>query len=185
MLMSQLEQADRIVVADGGSTDGTINIAVKGAVLAMGAEGRGQQLALGARHSGDASWFLFIHADNELPENWRESVARHISRHPKSIGYFRYRAKAKGLWPRIMDFWVGMRCQWWGLPYGDQGLLMSKSIYEELGGYPEQSLFEDVALITRIKTRLGRTTLRSLKGHMRLMCLNMLTKAFGPRGLKT
>jgi len=164
--LSQLSGADRIVVADGGSTDRTLAVAVQGAVLAMGARGRGQQLALGARHCADARWLLFIHADNKLPDNWRESAARHMTRHSKSAGYFRYRANAKGFWPRFMDFWVGMRCQWWGLPYGDQGLLISKAMYEEVGGYPAQSLFEDVALIDIIKTKLGRTMLRPLKGHM-------------------
>ena len=74
MLLPQLGDADRIVIADGGSTDGTIAVAVKNAVIAAGAKGRGQQLALGARHSGAADWLLFIHADNQLPPNWRASV---------------------------------------------------------------------------------------------------------------
>ncbi len=168
MMLPQLEGADRVVVADGGSTDGTIAAAIRGAVIAAGVRGRGQQLALGASHSSDAEWLLFIHADNQLPPNWLSSVKRHISHHPNAVGYFRYRANAKGFWPRFMDFWVGMRCQCWGLPYGDQGLLISKEMYEALGGYPEQRLFEDVALIDRIKSRFGRTSLRPLRGHMRI-----------------
>ena len=168
MLMPQLDGSDRIVVADGGSTDGTISVAVKTAVIAAGAKGRGPQLALGASHSGEADWLLFIHADNQLPHDWRASVNHHISRYPNSVGYFRYRANAKGFWPRFMDFWVGMRCQWWGLPYGDQGLLISKDTYNALGGYPQQTLFEDVAIIDAIKARFGRIALRPLRGHMRI-----------------
>jgi len=168
MLLPQLEGSDRIVVADGGSTDDTLNVAVSKAVIAAGAKGRGAQLALGATHSGAADWLLFIHADNELPNDWKASLQHHISRYPHSVGYFRYRAHAKGFWPRFMDFWVGMRCHWWGLPYGDQGLLISKDKYEAVGGYASQSLFEDVALIDAIKLRFGRTLLRPLKGHMRI-----------------
>lgn len=166
--LNELVGASRIVVADGGSADNTLNVAVRKAVLAVGAKGRGQQLSLGARHSGEADWLLFIHADNLMPANWRAAVDKHIERYPNSIGYFRYRANAKGFWPRFMDFWVGMRCQWWGLPYGDQGLLISKKMYDAVGGYPAQSLFEDVALVDAIKTKFGRTALRSLKGHMKI-----------------
>jgi len=168
MLLPQLGNDDRIVVADGGSTDGTLTEAVTKAVIAAGAKGRGSQLALGASHGGEADWLLFIHADNKLPTGWRTFVQQHMSRHPNSVGYFRFRADAKGFWPRFMDFWVGMRCHWWGLPYGDQGLLISKEMYEASGGYPEQSLFEDVALMDGIKARFGRTALRPLKAHMRI-----------------
>ncbi len=167
-VLSQLEEeADRIIVSDCGSSDDTIACAVKhGAVIAAGAKGRGQQLALGAGWAGEADWLLFIHADNKLPSNWRKLVNRHIKRHPTSVGYFRYRADGKGLWPRIMEFGVVMRCQWWGLPYGDQGLLISRKAYDAVGGYPEQSLFEDVAIIEAIKAKMGRDKLRPLTGFL-------------------
>lgn len=182
--LSQLAGSERVVVADGGSSDGTLNVALQGAVLAMGARGRGQQLTLGARHGADADWFLFIHADNKLPDEWSLAVKLHMKKHPNSAGYFRYRADAKGFWPRFMDFWVGMRCQWWGLPYGDQGLLISKSMYEALGGYPEQSLFEDVALIDSLKKRFGRTSLRPLKGHMLIDVSKYAAEGIWARGRK-
>ena len=65
-----------------------------------------------------------------------------------------------------MEFGVIMRCQWWGLPYGDQGLLISREAYDAVGGYPKQSLFEDVAIVDAIKAKLGRTKLRPLTGFM-------------------
>jgi len=184
MLLPQLDGAERIVVADGGSTDNTITVAVPKTLIAAGAKGRGQQLALGASHSGNAQWLLFLHADNQLPADWQKSVKGHISRHPKSIGYFRYRANGKGFWPRFMDFWVGMRCQWWGLPYGDQGLLMSKEMYEALGGYPAQSLFEDVAMIDALKVKFGRTALRPLRGHMLIDISKYKDEGIWARGRK-
>ena len=153
MLRQLTGKVDRIIVSDCGSADDTIACAVKyGAIVAAGAKGRGQQLALGADWAADADWLLFVHADNSLPDNWRDIVVRHIQRHPQSAGYFRYRANGKGIWPRIMEFGVLMRCQWWGLPYGDQGLLISRKAYEAVGGYPKQSLFEDVAIICLLYT---------------------------------
>jgi len=185
MLLPQLVgKADRIVIADGGSTDDTLAVGVKTAVIAAGADGRGQQLALGASWAGEAKWLLFLHADNQLPDNWFESVRNHIARHPKSVGYFRYRANAKGFWPRFMDFWVAMRCHWWGLPYGDQGLLISRAQYDELGGYPPQSLFEDVAIIDAIKAKFGRTSLRVLRGQMRVDVSKYNKEGIWSRGLK-
>lgn len=167
-LLPQLKGADRVVVVDGGSVDETIAVAVTRAVIAAGAKGRGQQLALGVTHALGADWLLLIHADNQLPKDWMRSVERHIARHPNAAGYFRYHADGKGFWPRFMEFWVGMRCQWWGLPYGDQGLLISRDMYEAVGGYPAQSLFEDVAIVDSIKEKFGRLALRPLKGRMRV-----------------
>lgn len=184
MVLPELDGADRIVVADGGSTDETLAVAVKHAVIAAGAKGRGSQLALGAGHSGEAEWLLFIHADNQLPGNWQALVLEHMTHHPNAIGYFRYRANARGFWPRFMDFWVRMRCQWWGLPYGDQGLLISKNMYEGVGGYPEQALFEDVAVIDAIKAKFGRTALRPLKGHMSIDISKYVDEGIWKRGCK-
>ena len=169
--------------SDCGSSDDTVACAIAhGARIAGGAKGRGQQLSLGASWSGEADWLLFIHADNILPPNWRSSIGRHIKRRPNSVGYFRYRADAKGLWPRIMDFGVAMRCQWWGLPYGDQGLLISRDIYEAVGGYPQQSLFEDVALIDKVSKTIGRDKLRPLKGHMRVDISRYAEKGIWTKG---
>lgn len=166
-ILRQLAAADRVVVADGGSTDASVAAAIAGgAVIAMGAKGRGQQLSLGAQHTAGADWLLFLHADNRLPECWHQSVVRHITRHPTSAGYFGYQADAKGFWPRFMDVWIGMRCQWWGLPYGDQGLLISREMYDALGGYKDMALFEDVDIIDRFKAKFGRTKLRGMRGRI-------------------
>ena len=184
-LLVQLRgKADRIVVADGDSDDATIAIAAPHALIAAGAFGRGQQLALGASWAGEADWLLFIHADNRLPENWENSVKRHINRHPSAVGYFQYRADAKGFWPRFMSFWVGMRCHWWGLPYGDQGVLISRDMYDAVGGYPAQDLFEDVAIIDAIKAQFGRTKLRPLKGHIEIDVSKYEREGIWARGRK-
>ena len=169
-LLGELSGAvERIVVTENQSTPEMFVEALKaGAIVATGASGRGAQLKLGAAWSQSADWLLFIHADNALPQNWRAMVHEHINKHPRSAAYFRFKAERKGWVSRYMEFLVALRCFWWRLPYGDQGLLISKQMYEEIGGYPEQILFEDVAIIDKIKAKYGRRGLRPLAGHMRV-----------------
>ena len=162
-------KAGRIVVSENQSTPQMMREALAaGAMIASGGKGRGGQLKLGGSWSGQADWLLFVHADNALPDNWLELSESHIKNHPHSAAYFRYKAARKGWTSRYMEFLVALRCFWWRLPYGDQGLLISKEMYEEIGGYPDQILFEDVAIIDNIKARYGRKALRPLKGYMRV-----------------
>lgn len=143
-----------VIVSDGGSTDETLDIAVGAkCVVALGASGRGAQLRLGAKAaclSGDADdWFLFLHADSQLPEDWQSVVTKAM--HGSDARYFKFRADASGMRARLMDRLVGLRCRVLGLPYGDQGLLISRHLYERVGGYAAMPLFEDVNLVERIR----------------------------------
>lgn len=169
LLLQQLaEHVDRIVVSDGGSSDATLARAVEnGAVLSLGERGRGGQLARGARWSHQAEWLLFVHCDCQLPENWPSLVAQHIQKYPNKVGYFRYGADSHRFGARFMEFLVGLRCFWLKLPYGDQGLLISRQMYDEAGGYKTLSLFEDVEFIRRLRKTYGRSVLRCLPGLMK------------------
>lgn len=153
-LLSQVEGADDSVVSDGGSSDETLAFAAQArARLAVGGPGRGRQLARGARWSlsrGNKDWLLFLHADSRLPNNWREVVDAHIAQSPRRAAYFRFGLEDKGFWPRMVEFWVAVRCFWLALPYGDQGLLIRRDHYDAVGGYPDFPLFEDVHIVRAI-----------------------------------
>lgn len=147
-------QPDRTIVADGGSQDATLSIAIEnGAVTTLGSKGRGPQLRLGAHlatlSSSPDDWFLFLHADSQLPDNWRSIVEAAMDEGDPC--YFRFRAAQAGWRARFMDQMVALRCWALGLPYGDQGLLISRALYEEVGGYAPIPLFEDVDMVERIK----------------------------------
>lgn len=159
-----------VYVTDGGSTDATLSRAAAArANIISGTAGRGYQLrrAVGwALEQSDCDWALIVHADCTLPEAWMDSVQAHMNTHPTQAAYFTFGADARGWRPRFMEWVVGLRDIWPLLPYGDQGLLISKDMYQAVGGYRDQALFEDVDIIRAIKTQYGRKGLRRLPGRI-------------------
>jgi glycosyltransferase involved in cell wall biosynthesis len=156
----------RLVISDGGSADGTLDLAVAhGAVIASGCRSRGAQLARGAelaKAADDVTAYLFLHADCELDENWR-SVSNAALQKTDTAWYFRYRPDTSGRGVLWLQFIVWLRGWAWRLPYGDQGLLISRDMYDAIGGYdPSYPLFEDVEIIDRIKATFGRQGLKKL-----------------------
>ncbi len=144
-----------LVVSDGGSTDATCEVAeATGAVVVEGPAGRGGQLRRGAAAARGA-WLLFLHADTHLSPDWVGAAAAHLSR-PDTAGYFRLAFRADGLAPRVVAGWANLRADMLGLPYGDQGLLISRALYDHVGGYPDIPLMEDVALARALRGRLCR-----------------------------
>lgn len=166
-LLAQLDSnVDEIIITDGGSVDDTLAAALAANTrivqirIAMGCKGRGWQLARGVKWvSGKTEdWLLFLHADTQLGDGWLDEVQHHINHFPDRAGYFRVKLDADGFWPRCVELLVHLRCILAALPYGDQGLLIRRDVYEAVGGYPDWQLFEDVQIIRG----LGRRRLRAL-----------------------
>ncbi|MDJ1007897.1 MAG: TIGR04283 family arsenosugar biosynthesis glycosyltransferase [Paracoccaceae bacterium] len=151
-----------LVIADGGSTDGTRAMAdALGARFVDGAASRGGQLASGVAASR-APWLLLLHADTELAPGWAAAARGHIEDFPDRAGYFALAFRAAGFAPRIVETWGNLRARLAGLPYGDQGLLVSRALLDAVGGVPQMPLMEDVALARALKGRL-----RALPGTAR------------------
>ncbi|HWT12600.1 MAG TPA: TIGR04283 family arsenosugar biosynthesis glycosyltransferase [Allosphingosinicella sp.] len=150
--LERMKAADEIVVVDGGSSDSSVAMADRaGARLVRSPAGRGAQLGAGAE-AAKGDWLLFLHADTIPGERWRAAAADHIARSAKAA-CFRFRL-ADGAWQaRLIERAVALRVALLGLPFGDQGLLVSRRLYEAVGGYRPLPLMEDVDLVRRIGRR--------------------------------
>lgn len=143
-----------LIVTDGGSDDGTRQIAdAAGAIMVEGPAGRGGQLRRGAAEA-QGEWLLFLHADTQLGAGWARALLDHLRDHPDKAGHFRLRFRAEGGAARLVARWANFRSRAFGLPYGDQGLLISRRLYDAVGGYPDIPLMEDVALARALSRRL-------------------------------
>ncbi|MEY8098284.1 TIGR04283 family arsenosugar biosynthesis glycosyltransferase [Falsihalocynthiibacter sp. S25ZX9] len=144
-----------LVISDASSSDDTVEIAqLSGAEVVSGAVGRGAQLALGAA-ACSGEWLLFLHADSHLSEGWSAHVSRFIAQETDA-GYGDLVLRDDAMMARMTARGANLRSRLFGLPYGDQTLLISRALYDEVGGYPDIPLMEDVALAKALKGRLKR-----------------------------
>ncbi len=143
---------DQVIVCDGGSTDRTVGIAKAwGARVEAAPQGRGNQLAAGAAITR-SPWILFLHADTCLTEGWEQEVGRFIAGDGASgrAAVFSFALDDPSILARGLEWFVKWRCRLAALPYGDQGLLISRSLYDDIGGYRAIPLMEDVDMVRRL-----------------------------------
>jgi rSAM/selenodomain-associated transferase 2 len=186
-----------IVVADGGSRDGSAEIAREaGARVIEAPRGRGTQLAAGAA-AAVGEWLLFIHADCRLMPGWEGAVQTFIAAPDAAqrAGYFAFALDDPAPAARRLERLVAWRCRNFALPYGDQGLLIHRSLYDAVGGYAAMPLMEDVELARRLGSArlepVGATMLASARRYRRdgywrrplrnLVCLALYFAGVPPR----
>lgn len=147
-----------VLIADGGSTDDTVGVAAaQGARVVYAPRGRGSQLRAGIAATR-APWLLLLHADTHLSSGWELTARKHVRENPGEAGYFRFALRSGDSRARRLERLVGWRCRVFAMPYGDQGLLISRTLLTEIGGVRPLVLMEDVDLIGR----LGKRRLRLL-----------------------
>lgn len=145
-----------IIIADGGSSPAPSGLGEKVKVI-QGPSGRGIQLKSGAE-AASGSWLLFLHADTHLGAGWAQAVSQHIVQVTEKAGVFRFKLDDDAGPARLLEKIVELRCRLLALPYGDQGLLISRELYDAIGGFKPIMLMEDVDIVRRI----GRSRLKML-----------------------
>jgi rSAM/selenodomain-associated transferase 2 len=145
-----------IVVADGGSSDGTVELVRDSCdQLVVSERSRAIQMNAGARAAhGDTLWF--VHVDAEVPWGCLAEIERIMDDPKVAGGFFRIRL-AQNLVYRLTDSFahyagilLRMRC-------GDHGIFCRRTVFVDVGGFPEVPLMEDVEFFRRLQRR-GRVT---------------------------
>ena len=154
----QPEADVEVIVADGGSSDGTTEAALAaGARLVAAERGKARQMNAGAAAaSGDV--LLFLHADTRLPQGFDAHVRDALGRPGAVAGAFAFRVDSPRRGLRVIEWLANWRSRRLGMPYGDQGIFVKADAFREAGGYPDLPVMEDFELMRRLKRR-GRIVL--------------------------
>ncbi len=154
--LTGLRAVHQIVFVDGQSTDGTRDILERFAAshseraqpcsvrVVTAARGRARQMNHGATLSV-ADVLLFLHADTRLPADAMVQIARAFYSN-RVWGRFDVRFDSNILALRTIAWFMNRRASLTGIATGDQAVFVRKEVFDEVGGYPEINLMEDVAL---------------------------------------
>lgn len=154
-----------VIVVDGGSTDATCAMAeAAGARVLAAPPGRGSQIKAGA-DAARGDWLLFLHADTALDAGWPDEAGAFMRAGKARAAVFTLAFNARGLGPAIVSAGAMLRTRLFASPYGDQGLLIARTLYDAAGGYRALPLMEDVDLIDRLRRKGGRRAIAVLKAR--------------------
>ena len=145
------EEGVEFIVADGGSRDATTSVAAAhGARVIRTPPGRGRQMNAGAVESRGVR-LLFLHADTRLPPDYLRQVDQVLDREDTAAGAFHLAFDRPGPQLRLIAAGANLRSRLFALPYGDQALFMNRTVFEEVGGFPEKLIMEDYELVRRLR----------------------------------
>jgi rSAM/selenodomain-associated transferase 2 len=197
---TDFRDADVIVVstADDAESLAALRAARPDVQWVDAARGRASQMNAGAAVSRGL-WLLFLHADTQLPSDWRSAIAGAHRDSRVVFGCFRFALDSPRVVARAIELGVRLRVALFDLPYGDQAIFVRRDAFEAVGGYAALPIMEDVDLVRRLREtgRLWRASnvavtsarrwerlgwVRVTSQHLRLLLLYFLGVA--PERLK-
>lgn len=155
-LLKVRDAGHEIIVVDGGSADNTVALASGLADRVITSpRGRARQMNTGASYAkGDV--LLFLHSDTHLPDNALQAILVGLPGSGKFWGRFDVRLSGRHPLLRVVERMIGWRSCVSGMATGDQAMFMRREAYEEVGGFPDIPLMEDIAMSRALKSAYGR-----------------------------
>jgi len=152
--LSSIQKEGEIIIVDCGSEDKTIDIAnIYGAKVIISKErNRGLQLDIGAKNS-KGEWLIFLHADTRLTHDWFKKINSFLKGNKNIIYYFEFKINHKKIIYRFLEILVNIRSKFFKQPYGDQGLIIHRTIYFKNNGFRNIPLMEDVDFLMRLNKK--------------------------------
>ena len=152
--LSIIQEEGEILIVDCGSEDKTIDVAnIYGAKVYKSQErNRGLQLDIGAKNS-KGEWLIFLHADTRLTHDWFTKIKSVFKGNKNFIYYFKFKISNKKIIYRVLEILVNFRSKYFKQPYGDQGLIIHKSIYLKNNGFRNIPLMEDLDFFMRLNSK--------------------------------
>ncbi len=152
--LSVIQKEGEIIIVDCGSEDKTIDVAnIYGAKVFKSEErNRGLQLDIGAKNSkGD--WLIFLHADTRLTHDWLKKINLVLKGDKNYIYNFTFKINHKKIIYRLLEILVNFRSQYFKQPYGDQGLIIHRTIYFKNNGFRKIPIMEDIDFLRRLNKK--------------------------------
>jgi len=152
--LSIIKKKGEIIIVDCCSEDKTIDIAnIYGAKVYKSKEkNRGLQLNMGAKNSRE-DWLIFLHADTRLTHDWFKKINSVLNGDKHCIYYFKFKINHKKIIFRVLEILVNFRSQYFKQPYGDQGLIIHKTIYFKNNGFRKIPIMEDIDFLRRLNKK--------------------------------
>ncbi len=145
-----LARGAQLLVADGGSQDDTVALALAGGAQVINApRGRALQMNAGAHQAG-GDLLLFLHADTQLPPDADRLIAQALAAGPCVWGRFDVRIEGHPRMLRVIAAFMNRRSRWSGIATGDQALFMTRAAFDAVDGFPAQPLMEDIEMSKRL-----------------------------------
>lgn len=148
--LAVLELPTEVLVVDGGSRDGTVQAAREGGAMVLRSRpGRARQMNAGAAFL-QTPWLFMLHADSRLDYPALRTIENHIGQDGRDAAYFGLAISHPHFYYRLIEGGQRIRVRRTGLVYGDQGLLLPRNLFFEVGPYPDEPIMEDVILNQRL-----------------------------------